>query len=205
MRKILRNTLLICLSAIILLSCSTSLVNFKYENKHFINKRLGLSYTAAPLNYQPVAVGEAYGYYEKADLTLYEIKGLDRNKWLTEEYNGASTTIFCADDVVLPSLKELGANKILICLEGELIYSLAVVEDIELINQVIDLFINGEAATWPVIDSIQRYELKFYSEDNYPHIYFNLSYGEFPEGKFIYDRETKRCVEIGSILDQYVG
>jgi hypothetical protein len=136
-----------------------------------INKRLGLSYVAAPLNYQPVSVGEAYGYYEKADLTLYEIKGLDPEKWLTEEYSGASTTVFYSKDITLPTLTELGANKIFICLEGEIIYSLATVEDIELINEVIDLFENGESVEWPLIDSIQRYEIKFYSEDNYPHIY----------------------------------
>ena len=205
MFKHIKSFILILLAILLLVSCSSSLVTLKYEDKHMINKRLGLSYVAAPLNYQPVSVGEAYAYYEKADLTLYEIQGLDPEEWLTEEYTGASTTIFYSEDITLPTLKELGANKIFVCLEGEVIYSLATVDDVQLINDVIDLFENGEATEWPLIDSIQRYELKFYSEDDYPHIYYNLSYGEFPEGKFLYDRSTKRCVEIGDILDEYIG
>ena len=205
MFKHIKSFILILLAILLLVSCSSSLVTLKYEDKHMINKRLGLSYVAAPLNYQPVSVGEAYAYYEKADLTLYEIQGLDPEEWLTEEYTGASTTIFYSEDITLPTLKELGANKIFVCLEGEVIYSLATVDDVQLINDVIDLFENGEATEWPLIDSIQRYELKFYSEDDYPHIYYNLSYGEFTEGKFLYDRSTKRCVEIGDILDEYIG
>ncbi len=205
MLKFLKSSLLIILAILFFVSCSSSLVSLKYENKHMINKRLGLSYVAAPLNYQPVSVGEAYAYYEKADLTLYEIKGLDPKKWLTEEYTGASTTIFYSEDITLPTLSELGANKIFVCLEGEVIYSLATIDNVGIIDTLIKLFESGEAAEWPLIDSIQRYELKFYSEDDYPHIYYNLSYGEFPEGKFIYDRSTKRCVEIGNLLDDYIG
>jgi len=205
MVKIFKTILISILATLLLISCSASIITLKYEDGHMINKRLGLSYIAAPLNYQPVSVGEAYGYYEKADLTLYEIKGLDPKKWLTEEYTGASTTVFYSEDITLPSLRELQANKILVCLEGEVIYSLATVEEIDLINKVIDVFETGNSVEWPLIDSIHRYELKFYSEDNYPHIYYNLSYGEFPEGKFIYDRSTKRCVEIGDLLKEYIG
>lgn len=205
MLKFFRNILLVICASLVLFSCTSSIINLKYEDGHMVSKRHGLSYAAAPLNYQPVSVGDAYAYYEKADLTLYEIKGLDPKQWLTEEFSGASTTVFYSDKITLPTLRELGANKILICLEGEVVYSFGTIEDTAIINKVIDLFENGEAVEWPLIDSIRRYELKFYSEDNYPHIYFNLSYGEFPEGKFIYDRSTKRCVEIGALLDEYIG
>lgn len=205
MLKKIKNVILLFVTAALLVSCSGTLVNFKYENSQMINKKLGLAYNAAPLNYQPVSVGEAYGYYKKIDLTLYEINGLDPKEWLTEEYIGASTTIFYSDKITLPRLSELGANKIFVCVEDELTYSLSTIDNIDIINSLIELYENGEYEEWPLINSIQLYELKFYSEDKYPHLYFNLTYGEFPEGKFIYDRSTKRSVNIGNLLDDYIG
>ncbi len=204
MKKTIKSAILLILSSVLLFSCTATLVNFKYEDGHMINKRLGLSYIAAPFNYQAVSTGNAYGYYEKADLTLYEVNGLDPKKWLSEEYSGASTTLFYSEDIALPTLRELGADKIFICLEDEVIYALATIDDTDLINKLIDLFENGENVEWPLVNSIQRYELKFYSEKNYPYLYFNLSYGEFEEGKFLYDRSTKKCVELGDLLVDYI-
>ena len=43
-----------------------------------------------------------------------------------------------------------------------------------------------------------------YSEENYPHIYYNLTYGEFEEGIFLYDRNTKHCVMIGDALADFI-
>ena len=68
---------LAAVSLFIFTSCSASLVNFKYENGKLINKGQKLEYYPAPNNYEPVSVGEAFGYYKKTDLVLYEIKGLD--------------------------------------------------------------------------------------------------------------------------------
>ena len=65
------------LAALTLASCSARLVNLTYENGQMINKFKHLAYNAAPLNYEPAAVGEEFAYYGKADLVLYEIVGLD--------------------------------------------------------------------------------------------------------------------------------
>jgi len=156
------------LAVLLLSSCSGTLVNLKYEDGQMINKRLGLAYTPAPTNYEPVSVGEAYGYYEKSDMTLYEIKGLDPKEWLTQAYAGSATTIFYSDDSTLPTLSELEPNKIYVT-EGESVtVSINTVDDQTVINKVIDLFENGTYAEWPLVDAYKTYELKFYSEEKYP-------------------------------------
>lgn len=192
------------LALIILSSCSGTLVNLKYENGQMINKRLGLAYTPAPTNYEPVSVGEAYAYYEKSDMTLYEIKGLNPKDWLTQAYAGSATTIFYSDDSTLPTLAELEPNKIYVTEGDSVTISIVTVDDIDAINEVIDLFENGEYAEWPLINAYTTYELKFYSEEKYPHIYYNLTYGEFEEGVFLYDRNTKRSVIIGDVLSDFI-
>ncbi len=197
-------SLSLALAALLLSGCSGTLVNLKYEDGKMLNKRLGLSYLAAPTNYEPVSVGEAYGYYEKADMTLYEIKGLDPKEWLTQSYAGSATTIFYDDDITLPTLAELNPNKIYITESESVTVSIGTVDDPAVIANVVDLFVNGTYAEWPLIDSYKIYELKFYSEENYPHIYYNLTYGEFEEGVFLYDRNTKHCVMIGDALADFI-
>ena len=185
-------------------ACAGTLVNLKYENGRMANKRLGLSYIPAPTNYEPVSVGEAYGYYEKSDMTLYEIKGLNPKEWLTQAYAGSATTIFYDEDITLPTLADLNPNKIYVT-EGESVtVSIVTVNDQAVIDTVIDLFTNGTYAEWPLLGSYATYELKFYSEESYPHIYYNLTYGEFDEGIFLYDRNTKHCVMIGDTLADFI-
>lgn len=192
------------LALLMLSSCGGTLVNLKYEDGRMMNRRLGLSYIPAPTNYEPVSVGEPYGYYEKSDMTLYEIKGLDPKEWLTQAYAGSATTVFYSEDSTLPTLSELEPNKIFVTEGDSVTISIVTVDDINVINNVIDLFENGEYAEWPLIDAYVTYELKFYSEEKYPHIYYNLTYGEFEEGIFLYDRNTKHSVMLGDALSDFI-
>ena len=193
------------LAALVLASCSAKLVNLTYADGQMINKSKHLAYNAAPLNYEPVAVGEEFAYYGKADLTLYEIVGLDPKEWLTEAYAGVATTVFYDEGITLPSLSEMDPTKVFVCLNEEITYAVATVEDKTVIDSLVDLYENGEYAEWPLVGSLGTYELKFYSEENFPRLYYNLTYGIFPEGKFLYDRQTKRSVMIGDLLDDYAG
>ena len=196
------------LSAVLLLSllvsCKANLVTLTYEDGQLVNKRAELAYTPAPLNYEPAAVGEEYAYYKKSDMTLYEIVGLDPREWLTEEYAGTATTIFYGSGITLPTLREMDPDKFYICISEMRTISLATVEDAEVIAALIDLYENGEQTEYPLAGSIGSYELKFHSE-RYPNLYYNLTFTVFPEGNFIYDRQSKRSVEIGELLDQWIG
>lgn len=191
------------LALLTLTGCSASLVNLKYEEGQLINKRLGLAYNAAPTNYEPVSVGEAYGYYGDIDMTLYQIPGLDPREWLTQAYAGSATTVFYSDDQTLPTLAEMAPTKIHVCTGDTITYGLTTVEDADVVAQTVELFTNGEAAEWPLLDSLDTYELKFASEA-WPHLYYNLTYYEYEDGIYLYDRNSKRCVVIGDLLETWI-
>lgn len=201
MKKFLKILAGVLASVSVLTSCSGTLVNLTYKDGQFKNDRLDLAYTPAPSNYQPVSVGKAYAYYEEMDMTLYEIIGLDKKDWLTEDLSSGAASIFYSDDVTLPTLEEMNPTEIFVCSNTEVIFALATIEDKEIIDALIDVFVNGEECEWPIIDSIATYDMKFHSEELYPHLYYSLIYGEFSSGKYLYDRNTKRCVNIGTILD----
>ena len=189
----------------LLVSCSSSPIRLTYEDGRLVHSGKKLSYQAAPLNYEPVAIGEEYAVYGKANFPLYEIVGLDPKEWLTEANTGSTTTVFYGSSVTLPTLREMDPDEVFVCVNGAITYALSTVRDKEAIDAMIGLFENGEQADWPLTDSVRIYELKFHSAENWPYIYYNLTFGEFPEGKFLYDRQTKRCVEIGEILDNAVA
>ncbi len=195
--------LLATVSVVALAGCSGSLVNLTYQDGKMINKRLQLAYTPAPTCYEPVSVGAAYGYYGDMDMTLYEIVGTDPKQWLTQEYAGGATTIFYADGITLPTLAEMAPEKIHVCQSENITYGIATVDNPDVVTKLTDLFVNGEAVDWPMVDALEDYELKFVSSA-YPHFYYNLTYYEYADGIYLYDRNSKRCVEIGDMLEEWV-
>ena len=84
----------ILFSSLLIQGCSDgTLVKLTYTDNQFVNKSADLCYNYASISYEPVAVGEAYAYCTDPEITLCEIPGLDPKNWLTEEYEGVSTTV----------------------------------------------------------------------------------------------------------------
>jgi hypothetical protein len=201
-KKIIALTLALIAVVVAVSSCANAnLVSLKYKDGMLINKSAGLTYKPLPLTFEPAETVEEYAVYKET--ILYTLKGMDPTKWISEKYEGIAT-VFCAEDIEIPTLLTFGTNKITICLYEELVLGIHVIEDAETIATVIDMFENGEETVWPLINSIGRYQLKFESPD-YPGIYFNLEYGIFEEGSFIYDRTTKRCVSADGIFDGMIN
>jgi hypothetical protein len=197
-------TAFLLLLLLALVSCSGS-VKLEYEEGQLVNKNKKLAYSPAPLNYEPVAIGEEYAVYGKTKTPLYEIIGLDPKEWLTEANTGTTTTIFYGDGVTLPTLREIDPDEIYVCLNGAVTFAQSTIKNKEAIDKLIDVFESGEQIDWPLTGAVRIYELKFHSTENWDRLYYNLTFGEFPEGMFLYDRLTKRCVEIGSLLDDAVN
>ncbi len=200
-RKKLTLTILtsVILFALLFSSCSDGLVSLKYEDGVLYNSKLNLRYVNLPTYIEPVAVGEEYAVYKDRDLTLYEIPGLDPEKWLTESYFGIAS-VFCTEDIQISSLSEFEPNSAIVCISDEITFGLATISDSEKLAEIVDLFENGTAEEYPLIDSIDLYSLKFTSE-KYPNIYYNLTFGIFEEGEFLYDRYSKRAVRADGLLD----
>ena len=187
-----------CLGALI--SCGDSLPFFKSNNgKYTVGKNV---YVSSPLMYEPTSVGEAYAYYKRSDLTLYQIGEYDPALWLTEEYVSGLTTVFHAESITLPTLGELDAEKIIVCQSESITVGLFEIEDRDLIRTLTDLYENGERVTLPVTYPATEYELKFYS-GNWPQIYMNVSCEKYGEDLYLYDADSRRGIALGDLLDGY--
>jgi len=203
MMRFAKITAAILLAAVLLASCGSELITLKYEDGLFVSARNGLSYLPAPITYEPASVGEPYARYEKGNATLCRIGDSDPTQWLAEDAGGGVSTVFYSSSITLPDLAALGAEKIVICDSDVITVGIAEITDAALIAEIVKCFTEGENAVWPLIDSAARYELKFFSPA-WPQICINLIWGSFPEGKFLYDRGSGRCVEIGGLLDAYL-
>lgn len=196
---------MLTLFAVMICSCSANLVQLKNEDGKLVNKSAGLVYKSLPTSFEPVETFEEYAEYKsgKLSLTLYTIKDMDPQQWLSEKYEGIAS-VFCADDIEIPTLTTFEANKIILCTYDEITIGIEVFEDQEFISQVVDMFENGEETEWPLVDSKGVYQIKFASE-KYLGLYYSLSYGIFPEGTFIYERGTKKCVYGEGIFDDVIA
>lgn len=193
---------LLLLSALLSTSCGSLVVLSKSDDGMLVNKSKGLEYTYAPTYIEPVSVGDEYAVYKRSGMTLYEIPGLDPTQWLCEEYTGSSM-VFYSPDIEIPTLEEFAPVTVYICVSDEITIAVATVDDAETIAAVVDAYMNGEEVTYPLVDSIAYYQLKFAS-DTYKGIYYNLTYAVFDEGYFIYDRSTKRCVAADGLLETFI-
>ena len=199
MRKIaLLLTVLLCLGTLV--ACGESLPSFKSKNgKYTVGKNV---YVSSPLMYEPTSVGEAYAYYKRSDLTLYRIGEYDPALWLTEEYVSGLTTVFHAESITLPTLGELGAEKIIVCQSESIVVGLFEIEDRDLIRALTDLYENGERVVLPVTYPDTEYEMKFYS-DSWPQIYMNVTCEKYGDELYLYDAESRRGIALGDLLDGY--
>lgn len=176
------------------------MVKITYSDGKYIDKAGGVTYLSAGVSYEPVSVGEEYAEYNKT--VLYRIGFLNPKEWLTEKYEGIGS-IYYSEDLKLPEFGEFEAVKILICAVDVITISINTVEDKADINAVAELYLNGEQTELP-IDGRNSYHLKFAS-DKYPGIYYNILYVEGRDGRnFLFDRDTKRCVEAGKALEKYL-
>lgn len=182
-----------------LISCSP-LINITYDNGVYVDKANDITYYAAGVSYEPIAVGKEYAKYKK--IILHEIDGLAPKLWLTEAYQGIGS-IYYSSEIALPEFTEFEPDAFLICLVSETIQNLKTVDSTNDIESIIDAYKNGSDAELPV--SAESYHLKFTSA-KYPGIYYDLLYVQNPNGRcYIFDRDTKRCVEIGDTVSKYFG
>ncbi len=203
MRKFVLRAAAFLLVCILLTACGDGLVRLKYEDGKFINTSKELSYIPAPVSYEPTSVGEAYAYYASGNITMYEIPGVSPTLWLTEEYADTATTVFYSDTITLPTLADFGAERIYACVSAERTFVEFTIEDADLVAEIVDLAVNGEAAEEPMGDLLLSYDMKF-SSPAWPMIYINLEYEEYEDGAYLYNRNTRKYTALGDLLTEIV-
>ena len=168
----------ICVTAVIVIAIIASLPHYvKIENVNgkYIDDENGITYLAAPQNYEPVSYTQKP--YGKLDGNyMYPITGMSTSEWLAEDYYGIFG-VYYNENTTLPSLEEFYPTRIQVCRDN----SSAVVRMAD--TAVYTLRISSSRYTW---------------------IYYNVVYIVSNEGRYYYDRGTGRCVKADDTVALYL-
>lgn len=187
-----------------LTACGAKTLPLKAENGGYYDAQNNVSYVMAPMCYEPQGIGDVYASFQSGSskVILYRVEGLAPTQWLTEEYSGASS-MFVASDIALPDLAGFAPDTIHLCVQSISVWEFATVTDQDEIDEVVRLFTEGEAVPYPAKTPDADLRFKF-SSPQYPGVYYNLVYVDYGDARYLYDRETHRCVEIGDLLREYI-
>lgn len=186
------------------LTACSSTIPLKAEGGLYHDAENGVAYAIAPMCYEPQAVGDAYASFKSGsiEVVLYEVDGLDPTDYLTEEYSGASS-MFVASDITLPDLHGFAPDTIHMCVQSNSVWEFSTVTDQAEIDEVVRVFMEGESVPYPATTPNADLRFKF-SSAAYPGLYYNLVYVDYGDARYLYDRESRRCVEIGDLLREYI-
>lgn len=181
------------------------LVKLKSEGGKYVDKKNGVSYLAADVNYEPAAVGEAYA--DADGVTLYQIRGLDPKEWLTEKYEGVGA-IYYSDQIELPALDGWQANGILVCESDVITIQKAEVKDQSEVDAIVAAATRNPLESEPSElvtdrDNYQVYHLKFTSSV-FEGLYYDIIYLDNGKNAYFYDRSTKKYYNAGELLLGYL-
>lgn len=212
-----RTTALLLLLTLLLCACSKEAV-YTFEQDGTLTDKSGNAYYSAPVGYEPTNQGDKYGKIDDAiGETLYRVGDLDPEDYLTGEYSGGTTSFFYSTDIVLPALWEMQpslcylcqqeTNIITICTIGDGSQSGSADADKEVIETILSRMQNAietgsTESIWPRGDVNETYQLKFYS-DQWPAFYYNLTLAVCGGGTYLYDRQSKICINTDDLLTPY--
>ncbi len=203
--------------ALLLCACSRQAV-YVFKEDGTLTDSSGNAYYSAPVGYEPTNQGDERGKIDDAiGKILYRVGDLDPADYLTSAYSGGTTLFFYSTDIALPTLWEMHpsicylceqeTNIITFCTIGDGSRSGSADTDKEVLETILSRVQNaiesGESASiWPRADENETYRLKFYSED-WPAFYYNLTLAVCSDGAYLYDRQSKVCIDIGDLLAPY--
>ena len=197
-KRILCAALILC--AVSLTACKDKVkvdVHLTYdpERDALVEDNLGLDYRFASISYEPATITVPYADWE--DVILYTVKGWDPKELLTEEFSGVGGLLYAADKP-LPEFADMNCDEIFVCTSSATTVCLSTINDAEVVAEAVHQLTQGEVVDLPE-DGQETYHLKFHSSD-YEGLYYNVLFimrGDGEEGDyFLYDRGTKRCVEV---------
>ena len=170
-------------------------LTYDMERDALVEDTLGLDYRFASISYEPATITTPYADWD--DIILYTVKGWDPKELLTEEFSGVGGLLYAADKP-LPEFADMNCNEIYVCTSSSTTVYLSTIDDAEVITEAVNQITQGTLVDLPE-DGHTTYHLKFHSAD-YEGLYYSVLFimrGEGEDGDyFLYDRGTKRCVEV---------
>lgn len=160
-----------------------------------VEDSLGLEYHVASISYEPATYTEPYADWD--GMVLYSVKGWNPKELLTEEFTGVGGLLYAADKP-LPEFADMSCDDIFVCTAGAATICLSTIDDGDVVSAAVTALTDGEQVALPE-DGHTTYHLKFHA-DEYEGLYYNVLFimrGEGENGDyFLYDRGTKKCVEV---------
>ena len=172
------------------------------DNDYYMDTRTYTVFRATSPCYEPVATGEKYAYCrEDRNHIFYVIPGADPQIYLSDENIGTGTGLYVSTETSLPDLRKMNVTKIQFCIRSTgKPWEIDSTEDQDLIQQTVKLYTEGELVEDIPFDKyLYTRDVKFYSED-YPYFCINLTYMHCPDKNYLFDRYSRRCVEIGDLF-----
>ena len=186
----------------VFLSSYLSGVHLRSEDQGMtlIDKKKDVKYLLAPMCYEPVAYKtEVYAKY--GDTEYHALRDADPLQYLcTTEMN--IFDLYYSDELTLPDLTRFKANYTRVCKVGELSIMLHSIEK-EKTEEIVKYFLTAETVPNSKIIGVENtLYLKFMS-DEYKFMYYVITYYKTKTGgRFLYDRTTGRCVELGDLFTE---
>lgn len=153
-------------------------------------------YYFAPVAYEPASVTKT-PYAEWDGSLLYPVTGWDPELLLTEEFTGVGG-LLCSADLTLPSLTGMDPASIYVCTASDRPQAILEITDKDTVSEAAALLETGKQIDLPSGGTLTLY-LKFCSPE-YEGIFYNVLFiqvGETEDAlRCLYDRSTKRCVEV---------
>ena len=169
------------LAAVLSLSSCSSVTVMEPKDGMYVNPDTGVSYHAAPANYESKAVNKAeviasLGSADMEETYLYAIDGVNTRQYLTTIYND----VFYADGIALPTLRQMNTNRVLFTQTKVLTASLVQIEEKDVLSKLVDAYegIGFDSELMIFEDGCYRkldFRLKFESE-SYASIYYTLDF-----------------------------
>ena len=168
-----------------------------------VDKRKDVKYLLAPMCYEPVAfLTDVYAKY--GDTEYFAVRDADPSEYLcTTEMN--IFDLYYAEGITLPDLARFKPNYTRVCRVEEVAIMMHSInkEDTE---AIVKHFMISETVDSALIGSIETsYSLKFMSDD-YKFMYYVIIYYKTKTGeRYLYDRTTGRCVELGDLFADVIS
>ena len=168
------------------------------EGSNVIDKRNGITYELAPMSYSvDLEKDELYAKYK--DTEFYKVLGIPVEVMIATETMGV-IDVYYNVEYPLPTLEEFNPNKALICAVEKISYAVGALTPDES-ALVADLILSGERCDYP--NSINNDSVLhiYLGSSDHPYIYYCVRYLEDSSGnRYLYDRDTSVCVNIGNEL-----
>ena len=168
-----------------------------------VDKRKDVKYLLAPMCYEPVAfMTDVYAKY--GDMEYFAVRDADPSEYLcTTEMN--IFDLYYAEGITLPDLAHFKPNYTRVCRVEEVAIMMHSInkEDTE---AIVKHFMISETVDSALIGSVETsYSLKFMSDD-YKFMYYVINYYKTKSGeRYLYDRTTGRCVELGDLFTDVIS